>query len=115
MYPADSKQYESFLCNDLGHSFYVEARIGEELIAVAVMDNCINGLSSVYTFFNPDLENRSLGQFMIIKQIELVSNNVELEYLYLGYWIKNSQKMSYKSKYQPGEVYFNKRWIPLTA
>jgi arginine-tRNA-protein transferase len=114
MYPANQDQYESFLGNHIGHSLYLEARIDGQLVAVAMMDDCINGLSAVYTFFDPTLDNRSLGQFMILEQIEWVKRSAHFKYLYLGYWVKNSPKMIYKSKYQPGEIYFNKRWIPLT-
>ena len=114
MYPANEEQFESFLGSHLGHSIYLEARLDGKLIAVAIMDDCLNGLSAVYTFFDPTLHARSLGQYMIIKQIEWVKSIDAGNYLYLGFWVKNSIKMSYKSKYKPGEIYINKRWIPLT-
>lgn len=115
MHPANEEQYESFIGNHLGHSVYLEARIEGKLVAVAVMDDCTNGLSAVYTFFDPSLRSRSLGQLMILKQILWVQNLNNGQYLYLGYWVKNSAKMTYKSKYQPGEIYFNKRWMPLNT
>ncbi len=115
MYPANQEQYENFLGSHLGHSIYLEARHNEDLVAVSIMDDCLTGLSAMYTFFDPTLNARSLGKYMILKQIEWVKKLPNTEHLYLGYWIKNSPKMTYKSNYQPGEVYFNKRWIPLAT
>jgi len=112
MYPPSRQQYESFLGNPLGNTFYLEAYIGEKLIAVAVTDHCHNGLSSVYSFFDPSYENRSLGQLLIQQQIHM-AGGAGFDYLYLGYWIKNSNKMNYKSRYKPAEIYLNKRWIAL--
>ncbi len=115
MYPASYGQYQSFLGKHHDNSFYLEARIDEKLIAIAVIDQCDQGLSAVYTFFDPcpSLNQRSLGQLMILQQLSMVKNSPEMRFLYLGYWVKGSPKMEYKSNYKPAEVFLNRRWIRL--
>ncbi len=74
-----------------------------------VCDKLDDGLSAVYTYFDPDYPKRSLGVFGILSQIQL-AQELNLKYLYLGYWIKESQKMAYKSEYRPLELLVEKRW-----
>jgi arginine-tRNA-protein transferase len=112
MYPPDREQYESFLnavwdCTEY-YRFYERGR----LVAVTVIDALDSGLSAIYTFFDPEEERRSLGVFAVLWQIQLALE-VGLEHVYLGYWIKNCKKMSYKSDYRPLEVYVNSRWTTL--
>ena len=114
MYPASEEQFRNFLANHLGNTFYLEASLNQQLIAVAVIDECQNGLSAVYTFFDTAEQQRSLGQFMILQQLQLAAR-FELPYLYLGYWVKHSQKMAYKSRYRPAEIFLNQRWVQLNA
>lgn len=93
--------------------FFLEARIGQQLIAVTLFDEIPgNGLSAIYTFFDPDpaFDSRSLGRLMILQLIE-IARGLELTYLYLGYWIRDSQKMAYKTEYRPIEMLINSRWI----
>jgi arginine-tRNA-protein transferase len=70
------------------------------------------GLSAVYTFFDPDYASRSLGHLAILHQIEQARSR-DLDYLYLGYWIRGCEKMSYKNRYKPLEGFINDQWIPL--
>ena len=63
----------------------------------------------VYSFFDPFEEDRSLGTYMILDHIER-TRKLGLNYLYLGYWIRQCQKMSYKSQYQPLELLRDGRW-----
>jgi leucyl-tRNA---protein transferase len=112
MYPPDREQYETFLNNVWDCTQYFRFYDRGRLIAVAVIDSLDNGLSAIYTFFDPDEERRSLGTFAILWQIQ-AAVEMELEYLYLGYWIKGCRKMSYKSDYRPLEVYVNSRWTTL--
>ena len=82
------------------------------LLAVAVTDLLPNGLSAVYTFYEPMEERRSLGRFAILWQIG-EALRLELEAVYLGYWIKNCKKMNYKTQYRPIELLINQRWVTL--
>ena len=72
----------------------------------------MDGLSAIYTFFEPDAHKRSLGVYAILWQIE-AARDMGLDYLYLGYWIRDCQKMSYKSDYRPLELYVKSRWTTL--
>jgi arginine-tRNA-protein transferase len=81
---------------------------------VAVTDHLDDGLSAVYTFFDPDQDDRGLGVNALLWQIQ-ASHRLGLPYLYLGYWIRQCQKMSYKSQYQPLELLRDGRWRLLTT
>ncbi len=104
--------YHRFLICDWTETLFFEFRMNRQLVAVAVSDIMNSGLSAVYTFFDPDHNSRSLGHFAILNQIEQVLSR-DLEYLYLGYWIKNCNKMNYKIRYRPLEGFFSDQWIPL--
>ena len=113
MYPPSPSQYESFLASNSEHAFFLEARVNERLIAVTLFDEIPgNGLSAIYTFFEPDTEfdARSLGRLMVLQLIE-IAQQMKLPYLYLGYWIRDSKKMAYKNEYRPIEMLINSRWI----
>jgi arginine-tRNA-protein transferase len=79
---------------------------------VAVTDQLDDGLSAVYTFFEPTESSRSLGVFSILQQIEQCRRQ-GLSHLYLGYWIKESPKMAYKSQYRPLQMFIEGRWVTL--
>ena len=112
MYPPDREQYESFLSDAWECTRYYRFHAGGRLIAIAVVDELLDGLSAIYTFFEPGETRRSLGSYAILWQIERAREQ-RLEYLYLGYWIRDCQKMAYKSDYQPLEIYRDSRWGPL--
>lgn len=114
MYPASKEQYLSFLAADWPERGYIEFRLNGKLISVAATDRLDQGLSAIYTFFDPDYDNRSLGKLAILKQIEFTQDR-ELPYLYLGYWVKQCQKMSYKTDYRPLELLIEGRWLRLEA
>src|SRR5882672_9763226 len=84
------------------------------LQAAALTDVLRDGLSMVYSFFRPELNKRSLGAFMVLDHIRLASE-LGLPYVYLGYWVKGSDKMGYKSDFSPLEVYDGDAWRPLPA
>mgnify|MGYP001817081136 FL=1 len=109
MYPPDREQYESFLNNAWDWTRYYRFYDQNQLLAVAVVDVMLDGLSAIYTFFEPDALQRGLGNYAILWQIEQ-AREMGLDYLYLGYWIQNCQKMAYKSEYQPLELFLNSRW-----
>lgn len=112
MYPPDREQYESFLNNAWDCTSYYRFYDQDDLIAVAVVDELVDGLSAIYTFFEPGADKRSLGAYAILWQIEK-ARDMALEHLYLGYWIRDCQKMAYKSDYRPLELYVNSRWTTL--
>ena len=74
-----------------------------EVIAAYLFDRLENGLSAVYSFFDPDLGRRSLGTYMVLWLIE-TARAAGLPYVYLGYWIRDAPKMAYKSRFRPLEA-----------
>lgn len=106
----DSEQYTQFLLSSQVDTSLVEFRDAGKLVMVAVVDRIEDGLSAVYTFFDPDEARRSLGAFAILWEIG-ETRRLGLSSLYLGYWIKNCQKMSYKIAYRPIELLINNEWL----
>ena len=82
----------------------------ERLIGCALSDRLTDGLSMVYSFFEPDEAERSLGQFMIFDHVAL-ARELSLPYVYLGYWVDGSPKMAYKAKFQPLERLTAAGWV----
>jgi arginine-tRNA-protein transferase len=80
------------------------------LKAVALCDQLSDGISMVYSFYEPDETSRSLGTYMILEHIEH-ARRLGLPYVYLGYWIKGSRKMSYKTRFQPQELLTARGWV----
>ena len=112
MYPPSVAQYLSFLFSDWSDTQLYEFWLGEKLVAVAVCDVLKNGLSAVYTFYDAQFEQRSLGTFAILWEI-FCTQKIGLDYLYLGYWVKNSPKMAYKRNFRPLEILLEQQWRPL--
>jgi arginyl-tRNA--protein-N-Asp/Glu arginylyltransferase len=106
------EQYRHFLLQSNVESRLIEFREGGALRMVSIMDELRDGLSSVYTFFDPDVEGASYGTYNILWQIE-TCRRMELPYLYLGYWIAQSRKMAYKIQFQPMQGLVNGRWQPV--
>jgi arginine-tRNA-protein transferase len=79
------------------------------LIATALTDVLADGLSMVYSFFDPDHEARSLGTFMILDHIQR-ARKMGLPYVYLGYWVDGSRKMGYKRRFRPQEHLMARGW-----
>jgi arginine-tRNA-protein transferase len=73
-----------------------------ELIGAVLVDMLDDGLSLIYSFYEPTLERRSLGTFIILDQIQR-ARRMGLDYVYLGYWVSGSPKMSYKARFLPQE------------
>jgi leucyl-tRNA---protein transferase len=90
------------------HSF-ITGRGAGDLIAVALTDVLGDGLSMVYSFFDPDQADRSLGTFMILDHISR-ARRMGLPYVYLGYWVRGSRKMDYKSRFLPQERLSPEGW-----
>lgn len=108
----DSEQYSQFLLSSQVNTSLVEFREGDKLVMVAVVDRVDDGLSAVYTFFDPTLDKRGLGTYAVLWQIEL-ARSLGLPYVYMGYWIAESRKMAYKSNYKPLEGLIGGKWTDI--
>ena len=110
------EQYAHFLLQSNVETRVVEFRDPSRrgsLRMVCVIDCLTDGLSSVYTFFDPDLVRLGLGTYGVLWQIE-TCRQLGLPYLYLGYWIRDSRKMSYKARFHPLEGRVGGLWRELT-
>ncbi len=105
----DPESYMNFLRTDWATTVFYEFRNIGKLLAVAVVDELVDGLSAVYTFYDPIDINRSLGRYAILTEIE-IARNQGLQWLYLGYWIAECKKMQYKDEYQPLEYFYDNEW-----
>jgi leucyl-tRNA---protein transferase len=105
-------QYAHFLLQSRVDTRLIEFSEDGIVRMVSIIDVLDDGLSAVYTFFDPDMPHSSYGTFNILWQLEQCAN-IGLPYLYLGYWIANSQKMAYKSAFQPIEGLIDGRWQTL--
>ncbi|MGY6410718.1 MAG: arginyltransferase [Alkalilacustris sp.] len=83
-----------------------------QLAAVSLTDVLDDGLSMVYSFYEPELEDNSLGTYVILDHIEM-AREAGLPYVYLGYWVPGSRKMGYKARFNALEVYFRGAWQAL--
>jgi arginyl-tRNA--protein-N-Asp/Glu arginylyltransferase len=84
-------------------------RAAGELVAIALTDVLGDGLSMVYSFFEPDEAARSLGTYMVLDHIAR-ARTMGLAYVYLGYWVRGSRKMDYKSRFLPQERLLPDGW-----
>ena len=99
--------YEYMVEDTPVQSVLVEYRLGSSpgspLVAVALTDVMSDGLSMVYSFYDPDMTRRGLGNLLILDHVSQVKT-AGLDYVYLGYWVKDSPKMAYKASFRPLEV-----------
>ena len=86
---------------------------GGELVGCVLIDLLVDGLSLIYSFFDPSLAHQSLGTFMILDSISRCKR-LKLSYLYLGYLVKDSRKMAYKSRFLPQERLSSTGWNLIT-
>jgi arginine-tRNA-protein transferase len=106
------KSYMQFVTSTWSNTVFVEFSLKKQLLAIAVVDYLENGLSAMYTFFEPNCPTRSLGVYAVLWEIE-EAKRLNLDWVYLGYWIKNCRKMSYKTEYQPLEYFYQEKWQQL--
>jgi arginine-tRNA-protein transferase len=109
MYPPSEGQFSEFINNKREETQFLEFRQSGTLIGCAVTDVLSHSLSAIYTYFDPLSCARSLGKFAILYQIDLAQRK-GLDHVYLGYWIKESQKMNYKADYRPMETFDKNMW-----
>ena len=105
----DKNRYIEFLASSWCNTIFYEFKLEGDLVAVAVTDVLTQGLSALYTFFDPELADRSLGTYAILSQIEK-TKHMQKSWLYLGYWIEESEKMRYKKNFSPLEILDNDVW-----
>jgi len=103
------ESYLDFLTNSWCKTQFFELHVAERLTAIAVTDILPNGLSAVYTFFDPELAYLSPGVLALLWQIQEAQQR-GLSWLYLGYWVPNCTKMSYKSNYRPLQIHTQGQW-----
>jgi leucyl-tRNA---protein transferase len=114
-----ASEFDQFLLSTWGQGRFLEFRTHQphgqgELLAVAVTDVVSDALSAVYTFYNPDMADRSLGTFAILQQIAWARRDGK-DHLYLGYWIDGHSKMAYKRRYRPLEMFDGYGWSRVTG
>jgi len=109
MDPANPGNYWSFVASHWCPTWLCEFRHGQTLLAVAVVDRLDDGLSAVYTFFDPLEEVRGLGTFAILWQIA-EARQLDLDWVYLGYWVEPCVMMAYKARFNPHEIFVTERW-----
>ncbi len=103
------EHYDEFLFYDSIETELVEFRLEGQLLCVAVIDIVADGLSAVYTFYDPDHAKRGLGVNAILWQVEEARRRGK-DFVYLGYWISGNDKMQYKTDYSPIEGFIDKKW-----
>lgn len=98
------EEYKEMVESSTVSTHLIEFRrmIDDKLMGVALTDEMSDGLSMVYSFFDPTETDRGLGNFLILKHIEYCQEHNH-PYIYLGYWIQDSPKMAYKARFEPIE------------
>lgn len=104
------EQYSHFLLQTHVDTRLIEFRDGDRLCMVSLIDVLNDGLSSVYTFYDADDATASYGTYSVLWQLGQCQR-LDLPYLYLGYWIRDSHKMSYKSRFKPLQVLQQGKWV----
>lgn len=94
---------EGFLYDSPVESREIEFRLGDRLVCVAIVDLIPAGLSAVYTYFGPDFAARGLGTFAVLWEIDFCRQR-GWPYCYLGYYVRDCQKMNYKTRFVPHEI-----------
>lgn len=103
------ENYRSFLLAENLETVFLDCRFAGRLVCTAVLDVLDDGLSAVYTFFDPDLPGRGLGVYAILRGIAETRRRGR-PWFYLGYWIAGCRRMNYKDRFRPYQIYRNGAW-----
>jgi arginine-tRNA-protein transferase len=112
MYPPSEQQYREFLFSHWADTRFLSFYDEQKLIGCSVVDQLDNALSAVYTYFDPDYDRYSPGKLAILTLVEIAQAS-QMDFVYLGYLVKNCRKMRYKSEYRPLDCLIGNRWIRL--
>ncbi|MGA9421746.1 MAG: arginyltransferase [Rhodanobacteraceae bacterium] len=110
---AEPEDFSRFLYTAWSPTRFIEFRLGNRLLALAVTDFCASGLSAVYTFFDPLERARGLGNLAILHQLRIARES-GLPHVYLGFWIAAHPKMDYKARFRPLEILRDGAWRALS-
>ncbi|WP_022941034.1 arginyltransferase [Psychromonas hadalis] len=114
MFPASKKQYNEFIHSDWNKPLFIEIYDQQKLIAVSITDQLFTQQSKTwsafYCFYDPDYQTHSLGKFAVLTQLRLAIEH-QIDYLYLGYYIKTCQKMNYKTQFNPHQRFIDNEWV----
>lgn len=109
----DARDYRAMIEDStVETSIFEYRRADDSLIAVALVDILADGLSAVYSFFDPEEDRRGLGTYIVLDLID-EARMLSLPHVYLGYWIGDCRKMSYKMRFQPLEGFRDGQWVSM--
>ncbi len=114
MFPASKDQYEDFIKSSWNECIFIEIYDQHKLVSVSVTDvikhPASTAWSAFYCFYDPDYRDSSLGTFAVLKQLDLAGKH-DIDWLYLGYYIENCQKMNYKTQFNPHQRFIDGQWF----
>ncbi len=114
MFPASTDQYEGFIKSTWNKTLFIEIYDQDKLISVSVTDQVNSkknqAWSAFYCFYDPDYRDYSLGKFAVLSQLKL-AKEFDIDWLYLGYYIENCQKMNYKTQFNPHQRFIDGQWL----
>ena len=106
----DQYDFTSMISNSPIETMLISYNDAENnLVGAILSDLQSDGLSAVYSFFTPDLTTRSLGTFMVLDLLSIAKGSA-LDWLYLGYFVEGSEKMEYKARFRPAEIFKDGKW-----
>jgi len=108
----DPKKYIGFIDSEFSNSKFLCFYLGDQLLGISVVDQFDGGISAVYTFFDPDYSNRSLGTYAVMTMLHLARTK-NISFVYLGYWVDGSSKMDYKRNFKPLQGFIDRHWVDL--
>ncbi len=110
----EPEDYYEFLIRSPVETEIMTYRLQGELIGLGWVDKAEDALSSVYFAFNPDHADRRLGVYSVLAEVDYC-RVLNLSWLYMGYWVEDSEKMRYKADYRPAEILVDQEWISLDS